>query len=151
MSIALPEIARCFVDYKLFLMLTRELGLSRYCILLDPIQSSLLSSLFVLSMYIIRITHCYKRCMGYLVLGRTLSNVARTCDPILGGSVAWMRVRLVIRRLQVRTPPGRLHSFVEIDHKIFLTVILSLPLIQEGQLSVSGERISTILGNRYED
>ena len=30
-------------------------------------------------------------------------------------------------------------SFVEIDHEIFSTVILSLLLIQEGQLSVSGE------------
>ena len=28
---------------------------------------------------------------------------------------------------------GRQHSFVEIDHEIFSTVILSLPLIQEGQ------------------
>ena len=36
---------------------------------------------------------------------------------------------------------GRQHSFVEIDHEIFSTVILSLPLIQEGQLSVSGELI----------
>ena len=42
---------------------------------------------------------------------------------------------------------GRQHSFVEIDHEIFSTVILSLPLIQEGQLSVSG----TILVNRLED
>ena len=33
---------------------------------------------------------------------------------------------------------GRQHSFVAIDHEIFSTVILSLPLIQEGQLSVSG-------------
>ena len=31
---------------------------------------------------------------------------------------------------------GRQHSFVEIDHEIFSTVILSLLLIQEGQLSV---------------
>ena len=31
---------------------------------------------------------------------------------------------------------GRQHSFVEIDHEIFSTVILSLPLIQKGQLSV---------------
>ena len=31
------------------------------------------------------------------------------------------------------------------------TVILSLPLIQEGQLSVSGERLCTILINRLED
>ena len=46
---------------------------------------------------------------------------------------------------------GPQHSFVEIDHEIFSTVILSLPLIQEGQLSVSGERICTILVNRLED
>ena len=43
------------------------------------------------------------------------------------------------------------HSFVEIDCEIFSTVILSLPLIQEGQLSVSGERMCTILVNRLED
>ena len=30
-------------------------------------------------------------------------------------------------------------------HEILSTVILSLPLIQEGQLSVSGERMCTIL------
>ena len=35
------------------------------------------------------------------------------------------------------TPPGRQHSFVEIDHEIFSTVTLFLQLIQEGQLSVS--------------
>ena len=46
---------------------------------------------------------------------------------------------------------GRQHSFVEIDHEIFSTVILSLPLIQEGQLLVSGERMCTILVNRLED
>ena len=46
---------------------------------------------------------------------------------------------------------GRQHSFVEIDHEIFSTVILFLPLIQEGQLSVSGERMCTILVNRLED
>ena len=46
---------------------------------------------------------------------------------------------------------GRQHSFVEIDHEVFSTVILSLPLIQEGQLSVSGERMFTILVNRLED
>ena len=40
---------------------------------------------------------------------------------------------------------SRQHSFVEIDHEIFSTVILSLPLIQEGQLSVSGERMCTLL------
>ena len=46
---------------------------------------------------------------------------------------------------------GRQHSFVEIDCEIFSTVILSLPLIQEGQLSVSGERMCTILVNPLED
>ena len=34
---------------------------------------------------------------------------------------------------------GRQHSFVEIDHEIFSTVILSLPLIQEGQKSIFWE------------
>ena len=43
---------------------------------------------------------------------------------------------------------SRQHSFVEIDHEIFSTVILSLPLIQEGQFSVSGESMCTILVNR---
>ena len=46
---------------------------------------------------------------------------------------------------------SRQHSFMEIDHEMFSTVILSLPLIQEGQLSVSGERMCTILVNRLED
>ena len=46
---------------------------------------------------------------------------------------------------------GRQHSFVEIDHEIFSMVILSLPLIPEGQLSVSGESMCTILVNRLED
>ena len=46
---------------------------------------------------------------------------------------------------------GRQYSFMEIDHEIFSTVILSLPLIQEGLLSVSGERMCTILVNRFED
>ena len=46
---------------------------------------------------------------------------------------------------------GWQHSFVEIDHEIFSTVILSLPPIEEGQLSVSGERMCTILVNRLED
>ena len=46
---------------------------------------------------------------------------------------------------------GRQHSFVEIDRDIFSTVILSLLLIQTGQLSVSGERMCTILVNHLED
>ena len=46
---------------------------------------------------------------------------------------------------------SRQHSFVEIDHEIFSTVILSLPLIQERHLSDSSERMCTILVNRLED
>ena len=42
---------------------------------------------------------------------------------------------------------GWQNSFVEIDHEIFSMVILSLPMIQEGQLSVSG----TILINCLEE
>ena len=41
--------------------------------------------------------------------------------------------------------------FWKFDHEIFSTAILSLLLIQEGQLSVSGERMCTILVNRLED
>ena len=36
-------------------------------------------------------------------------------------------------------PHVRQHSFVVIGHEIISTVILSLPLIKEGQLSVTGE------------
>ena len=49
------------------------------------------------------------------------------------------------------TPAGSATFFFEIDHEIFSTVIFSLPLIQDGPLSVSGERICTILVNRLED
>ena len=36
---------------------------------------------------------------------------------------------------------------MEIDHEIFSTVILSLPLIQEGQMSVSAKECAQILVN----
>ena len=66
-----------------------------------------------------------------------------------------MCVRLVFRRLRVRPPPGRQilsWSFdYEILNEIFSTVILSHLLIQEGQLSVSGERMCTLLVNHLED
>ena len=38
---------------------------------------------------------------------------------------------------------GRGFAFVEIGHEIISTAILCLPLIQEGQLSVTGERMCT--------
>ena len=40
-------------------------------------------------------------------------------------------------------PHVRQHSFVEICNEIIFMALLSLPLIQEGQLSVTGERICT--------
>ena len=55
-------------------------------------------------------------------------------------------VRLETRRSRVKTPPSRQHSFMEIDHEIFSTVILSLTLIK-----VSDKRMCTILVNRLED
>ena len=61
-----------------------------------------------------------------------------------------MRARLVIRKLRSRPQPGRQHSFVEINREIFSTVILSLPLIHERQLSISGEIMCTILVDRLE-
>ena len=64
-----------------------------------------------------------------------------------------MGIHMKIRRLRVRPPLGWQHSFMEIDHLILSTVSLSLLLIQEGQLSVSGERMTlcTILVNCLED
>ena len=43
------------------------------------------------------------------------------------------------------------HSFMEIDHEIFSMVILSLLLIQEERLSVSGKRMWTSTVNHLED
>ena len=40
----------------------------------------------------------------------------------------------------------RYHSFMEIGQEILSMFILSLPLIQEGQLSVYGERMRTNTG-----
>ena len=65
--------------------------------------------------------------------------------------LSWMRIRLETRRLRFDSRRGRQHSFMEIDYEIFSMVILSLPLIQEGQLSVSVERMCTIQVNRLED
>ena len=44
------------------------------------------------------------------------------------------------------SPAGSGNFIYEIDHEIFSRVILSLLLIQEGQLSVSGERTCTSTG-----
>ena len=62
------------------------------------------------------------------------------------------REKLIVKGSRGFNPRrGRQHSFVEIDHEIFSMVILSLPLIQEEQLSVSGERMCTIPVNVLED
>ena len=53
--------------------------------------------------------------------------------------------------LWIQLPPGRQHSFVETDHEILSMVILSLLLIQEGQLSVSDERMCTATVNCLEN
>ena len=63
----------------------------------------------------------------------------------------WRQVAQLDAPSDWRPGRGRQHSFTEIDHEIFSMVILSLPLIQEGQLSVSGERMCTVLVNRLED
>ena len=39
--------------------------------------------------------------------------------------------------------PARSHTFIEIDHEIISTVILLLPVIQEGLLSVTRESMCT--------
>ena len=58
-----------------------------------------------------------------------------------------LSIQLVIRRWQVQSHWVQQHSFMANDDEIFSTVILSLLLIQEGQLSVSGERFCTSLVN----
>ena len=69
----------------------------------------------------------------------------------LSGSVG-CTVRLETRRSWVQPPP-RSATFFRGDWSwnIFYVVILSLLLIQEGQLSVSGEWLCTILVNRLEN
>ena len=59
-----------------------------------------------------------------------------------GGSVGWSSDHKSGGH-RFYTCQGRQYSFVEIDHEIFSMVILSIQLIQEGQLSVPGERICT--------
>ena len=83
------------------------------------------------------------------VVGHTEHPLYLYCRPRW---LSWMRRPTGDQEVAGSTPRrGPQHFFVEIDHEIFSTVILSLPLIQEGQLSVSGERMCTILVNRLED
>ena len=54
----------------------------------------------------------------------------------------WMHVRLVFRKSRVRSS-GPAAFCWEMGHEIISTAILALPLIQVGQLSVTGERMWT--------
>ena len=54
-----------------------------------------------------------------------------------------MRAGLVFRQSRIRFSGPAKHSFMEIGHGIISMATLSLPLIQVGQLSAAGERIST--------
>ena len=68
--------------------------------------------------------------------------------PRVPASVAQLDVHLTgDQEVGVRPPRVSILSW-RFDHEIFSTVILSLQLIQEGQLSVSCERMCTILVNR---
>ena len=64
----------------------------------------------------------------------------------------WLDARPAGDQIAGSTPAkvGNILSW-RFDHEIFSTAILSLLLIQKGQLSVSGERMCTILVNRLED
>ena len=87
---------------------------------------------------------CFSGEIRKIICGYLLLSGAMGSNAGLGGSVGctsdW-------RAEGCRFDPcrGRQRSFMEIDHEIFSTVILSLPLIQGGQLSVSGERLCTTL------
>ena len=52
---------------------------------------------------------------------------------------------VVIRWSRIRSPVGYFF-FMKINHEIISKVIFSLPLIQEGLLSVSGKRICASTG-----
>ena len=73
--------------------------------------------------------------------------------PLIGSTLLMHMgsFRVSQKFIWITVPLGWEHSFMGIDHEIFSSVILSLPLIQEGQLSVSGERMCTILVNPLED
>ena len=68
--------------------------------------------------------------------------------------VVWWKLKLWSLRITVASTSQtcgqsrvrssvRQHSFVEIGHEIISTAILFIPLIQVGQLSVTGERMCT--------
>ena len=62
-------------------------------------------------------------------------------------------VMVLVLRIHYSSLNTQLQTYVcsAIQYRPRTTVILSLPLIQKGQLSVSGDRMCTILVNRLED
>ena len=82
---------------------------------------------------------------GYTVLlmGASITDIKVDVYPWL----SWMRRPTGDQEVAGSTPAevGNILSWR------LITVILSLPLIQEGQLSVSGEGMCTILVNHLED
>ena len=97
----------------------------RYHIRLAPF----ISALVVLFIFFFCITSCILICLF---------------NPCLPRLLSWMRIRLVIRRLRVH--PRQISNILSWSWNIFM-VILSLLLIQEEQLSVSGERMCKVLVN----
>ena len=81
------------------------------------------------------------KCYSVTILSLLLSSEYR---PDFTGGVLSNRQACANMQTQIRRR-------IRFDHEIFSTVILSLPLIQEGQVSISGERMCTILVNRLED
>ena len=55
----------------------------------------------------------------------------------------YLRASLTVNQGSLVRAPFRPHTFVEIYGEIIYTVNLPLPLIQEGQMSVSGEIMYT--------
>ena len=83
------------------------------------------------------------------IIIKYLSGTSPLCRPRW---LSWMRRPTGDQEVAGSTPAEVVNILSwRFDHEIFSTVILSLPLIQEEQLSVSGERMCTILVNCIED
>ena len=114
-------------------------------------------SIFVFSLWFIQVFTCKGMVKCYqhrdeISSQKRFLNLSGICYEILNKTSTILEPASVAQLDHGFNPRrGRQHSVVEIDHEIFSTVILSLLLIQEGQLSVSGERMCTILVNFLED
>ena len=99
--------------------------------------------------------YCDRQAVFYASIFQLIYNVSCLISPVMvrPASVAQLDALSDWRQGGRGFNPrrGRKHSVVEINHEIFFMVILSILLIQEGQLSVSGKRMCTILVNRLED